>query len=177
MAVYEEREIKPIVKIEEYIALRTRSVDRYFKVVRIEPIPGFRDDFKNYIEGFTGLAPGSTAKVVKENVKKILAVDTRELLQYRLIPIDDFEYRYEMYGRRFLLKNKETWIDKEAIELCPQICEWFVYEEEVPEIEIRNPTSETLNSLRFRVIGFKYYLEPVEEKPPKVTYIPVYFEI
>jgi len=178
MAIYEEREIKPLVKIDEYLALRTPiGKEKYFRVVRIEPIPGYRDDFKNYIAGFTSLPPGQKTKVVEEDAKKILAVRDRQLLQYRLIPIDDYVYRYLQYGDRFTLKNKDTYIDKESIELCPQIAEWFVYEENVPTIEIYNPGTESLTNLRFRLIGFLYELEEVKTKPPKVTYIPVYFEV
>ena len=175
---YESEKIKPVAKIEEYLALRTpKGVEKYFKINRIEPIPGFIDDFGNYISGFAGLAPNATEKLVAENVKKILAADTNQLFQYRLIPLDDYWYRYKQYGDRFKLKNKQTWITKDIVSEQPELAEWFVYEENVPEIWIYNPTTDTLTTLRFKVYGFVYELEEVTEKPPKATYIPIYAEI
>jgi len=178
MAIYEEIELKPIAKIDEYVALRMPTKkEKYFRVVRIEPIPLYRDDFKNYVTGFTQLSPGDVTTVSKEDAKKILAVETDQLLQYRLFPVDNYEFRYEQYGTRFRIKNKEMWLSKYSAEKYPHLHEWYVYEENVPEIKIRNPTQDALKTLKFDLVGLLYELEEVETKPPKVTFIPLYAEI
>jgi len=176
--IYENsfNEFKPIARIGEYIALITKlGKERYFRVVNIEPVAFIGDLIP--LTKKSSIDPGAEVEIVPEEVKKVLAVDTKTLLHYRLIPEDDFWFAYEISGRRMQLKNVSSWLGRFLLDKAPNLLEWFVYEENVPKIIVRNPGTTALTSLRFTLIGFTYKLEEQPTKPVYVTYIPIYAEI
>jgi len=176
--IYENsfNEFKPVARIGEYIALITKlGIERYFRVKNIEPVAFIGDLIP--LTKKSSIGSGEEAEIIPEEAKKVLAVDTKTLLHYRLIPLDDFWFAYELNGRRMQLKNVSSWLGKHLIDIAPNLLEWFVYEENVPKIIVRNPGTTPLTSLKFILVGFVYKLEEQPTKPPYVTYIPIYAEI
>jgi len=177
--IYENafNEFKPVARIGEYVALRTPSgKEKYFKVVNIEPVAFIGDLMP--LTGLTSIPPQGNATITSTTAQNVLAVDTDILLHYRLIPQDDFWYAYEQYGRRMQLKNVNSWLGKFLVDTAPNLLEYFVYEDNTPQIDIYNPsTTSSLSSLTFMLVGFTYRLEEQMTKPQYITYIPIYAEI
>lgn len=64
-----------------------------------------------------------------------------------------------------------TSISKDTIDLANRTV--FVFEDNLPYFNIKNPTQHAINMSRIRFEGYRYILKKLKERPASFTYIPL----
>jgi len=167
-----KREFEPVVRPLENVAI-VDSLDEskwiFGKVLFIEPL---QEQTINL--GELGAAdkdnyptPGSTKELTE------LKVGENEFAQYRIYVLDDFllEVKQPSAVSRFVNKEGATKIPKFIAR--DNFAEIFVYEDEVPTVQPYAILFTSLPMARIKVMGFRYVLQPLREKPREFTVIPV----
>jgi len=162
-------EIKPIVKIGDNIAILPIKSYGYFKVKYLEPIQPF-------IHNFESISAGSTLTEQQpqdSSGRNKMEVGSNELAQFFLTPLDDIEIQvfYPKSVGRMKTKYLVTSISKYSQDIAHS--QVFVFEDNLPFFNIKNPTQHAINLSRVKFQGFRYVLEKLSEKPENFTYIPL----
>ena len=162
-------EIKPIVKIGDNLAIIPTTTYGYFRVKYLEPIQPF-------IHNFGSISAGSTEtekQPLDSSNRNKMEVGTNELAQFFLTPLDDIEIQvfYPKSVGRMKTKYLLTSISKYTDDIAHR--QVFVFEDNLPFFNIKNPTNHAINLSRVMFQGFRYVLEKLTTKPENFTYIPL----
>jgi hypothetical protein len=149
------------VRVDEYLHLM--PIDRYYRVVFVEPIPAIDLDFGAFSAGQTKTG------LELEN----LYMPRNELAQYRMIPIDNVRivgFR-QPKNPKWITRNTSGYLPPQsdytgaAVENL-NLTEWYQFEETKAYVDLYATSALTTSVIRFS--GFRYVLEQVE-RPPVFT--------
>ena len=141
----------------------------YFKVLGVEPIGVIVYDF-----GKT-LTAGSESKNIEFST---VYMQENEMAQWRVWVLDDFEIRLKLVGRE-RLRGSTKYSSDSIVTFSmdtndyDELSQFFTFEDEKVFVDIKNPTQDTITKERVMLMGFKYVLQKLEEKPEKWTDIPI----
>ena len=161
--------LEPPVKIGENICvLTTEGRKRYFRVTFIEPLP----PSPSLVKDFGALSAGSSSGDTKLD---ILEMDDCEVGIFRFFPLDDVECTLKQPKalRRFLTKTKVAVVTPLTKVYDPALVttEFAVFEDDVPYMDVKNPTNYDLSTSRVQFFGWRLAGEELKEPPEKVSYV------
>jgi len=160
-----QKDFTPVVAIDQ--AVRLMPVDRFFRVVYVEPIPLIQHDFGSFTAGQTK----------SDQELDFLYMPDNELAQFRFIPVDNV-----IVTAFYQPRKRPKWITKSTGGMLPRgldyqdtpveslnLTEFFQYEDTKLYVDLFAP--EALTTSRIRFYGFRYVLEELEAAPPVFTTI------
>ena len=160
---YKEK-FEPIVLPEEYIALARSTNEDEWEFYRVKYIEPF---FIEYTSP-TIVNGGSYDAEIDE-----LKLGRDEIAQIRfMIDTDGFEVEVKLpeavsrYSTRGTVNRVKKWVTDNY----PHLTEMFYWRDVIPIFRIYNKSGAD-GSATLKIIGFRYILERVAEKPPKYTVI------
>lgn len=159
-------DLEPVAMVGENLLLA--PLNRYVRILYVEPIPAITQDFGP-------IGAGATLAL-----QKITNVDMPEdeVAQIRTKVLDDIQvevYQKRAVGR-FSTRNLLVRLTPStgAFGTGYNTSELFVYEDEAPWVQVTNPTALPVTRSRIVMEGFRYVVQTLSETPSKYTVIPVY---
>ncbi|RLF95985.1 hypothetical protein DRN58_10100 [Thermococci archaeon] len=164
------KDFEPVCKVGENIKLSDGTVA---VVEFIEPVPLITKDFGS-------LSAGASSTLTELDTE--LEVEKNQLLQIRIVPLDDIEVTVKQPRGVGKYSTRYT---SSALKLLPkdvfqhsQESEIFIKEEGVIYVEVKNPTEYTLPRSKVAFLGYKYILKkyPPEQaaRITKYTWVPTF---
>jgi len=164
-----KRIFEPLVRVGGTII--TEPKGNAYKVVYIEQTGIIEHDFGS-------IGANST---IYDQVIDSIAMHKNELGQFRMFFVDNIvleNIRLPLGAGRFVLKNKTGFIDNTfqstalGLDYFSQFTEIYVFEDNVPVVNVRNPSSTALTNSRIRFFGYKYVLRPTTELVEPIVRVP-----
>lgn len=165
--IYAPGPIKAVVSIGQNIAPQT-DVYHYFRVRFIEPMP---ESAALEIEAITlsGATTLAANGILQKQAVPALRVRINEMLHLRWRPLDNVEgilWQYPTDGR-FATQNVQSRVTRDTENYDPYLSTttfWLVGQtgqEDLMNLEVRNPMGVATPTARFRFWGFRYLLTPL----------------
>jgi len=144
--------------------LKLVPLDKYVKVKYVEQLPV-------QIVNFGAIAAGATSA---NNVITQTQMQDTEVGQFRIAPLDDVEITVRQLGAttRFVSRLNTYLLDGHT-DIGSNMSEIFVYKDNAPTFDVRNPGTVNINLSRIIISGFRYVIEELSEVPDKYTAVPV----
>ncbi len=175
--MYQE-DFTPITRIgDNYSVLTTSGNYRHFLCLYVEPLPASSVDL---VEDFGAISADSVSRA---NAVSILEMegnaknetDVSEVAQLRFYPIDDIAIAVKQPAAsgRFKTRSNEIRVDYKTMELDPTLksTEIYVYEDDVPSIDVYNLTNYALTQSRIQFFGWRLVGSQLAQRPDKLTYL------
>jgi len=168
---------EPIVSIgQNYSVFTSSGTWKHFVCVFAEPLPGSND----LVFDAGTIAADSVSRA---NAVDILAVegsaktetDISEVAQLRFFPIEDISIvlKQPAASGRFKTKTDSIRVDYKTMELDPSLksTEIYVYEDNVPVLDVYNLTNYDLTQSRIQFFGWRIVGSQLTQKPEKTAYL------
>ncbi len=175
--MYSNNGFEPVVRIGENYAVETTSgVEKFFECVYVEPLPASADLQTDFGE----LAASAVSRANKVDILEMegsakVETDISEVAQLRFYPLDDIAINVKQPAAngRFKTKNDDIRVDFTTVELDPSLksTEIFVYEDDVPYMDVYNLTNYTLEKTRVQFFGWRIVGSQLARQPDKLAYI------
>lgn len=168
---------EPSVRItDNYGVLTTSGTWRFFNCQYVEPLPASVDMV--YDAGAISADSVSRANAVDiievEGSAKV-ETDVSEVAQLRFYPIDDIAIAVKQPAAsgRFKTRSNEIRVDYKTIELDPTLksTEIYVYEDDVPSLDVYNLTNYDLTQSRIQFFGWRICGTQLAQRPNTLTYL------
>jgi len=152
---------------ENILLLPTKEA---YRVEFVEQIPVIEKDFG----ALDADAETDSTKLTE------LELDDMQLGQYRMYFVDNVaitEFRQPFGAGRFVIKNTVGQIDQTFQNIdftrLSQFTEFYVFEDDVPHVKVKNISGAALSNSRIKFFGWKYYLTKLPRIPETYKTVPV----
>jgi hypothetical protein len=161
------KDFEPLALPDENILLLPEK--KPYKVVYLEQIPVIPHDFGAF-----------AVDEEKRDIKlDFLEMHKNELGHFRFILVEKLaitNWRQPLGAGRFYIKNVMPQFDQTfqtlGIDAFSQFTEFFVHEDMVPIINIKNISGSALSSSEVKFFGYRYVLEPLVTVPAVYKAVP-----
>jgi len=174
--IYDSNPIQPVVKIKENISIYTGGKYSNYSVEFIEPMPRSSPMVVEMVAATGNTSIAANGQIAKA-VVNILQLAENEFLQLRWYPLDNVEgvlWEQSAVGR-FVTRSVQSRVNILTPARDPYLSTttFFVLgmNRDI-NLEVQNPQPIIVPVARFVFFGFRYVLQPLDNKPAITTYIP-----
>jgi hypothetical protein len=137
----------------------------------------FKEQTHVRIKDFGAMGAGA---VLTDQKLDVLTMEEKELGQFLIYFVDKIRFknwRQPAGVGRFFAKTTTSYIDTTYQELgfdkFGYLTRFFVFEDQVPIVDVENASGTSLSSSVVKFFGFKYKLEEIPSAPPEAKRIPI----